>query len=184
MKRSLLFSLAMIAAAFPLSAQIRLNLDAVAAKASDSVDISLDQGMLKLAAAFLGRKPADKSQNDADVQKVVSGLKNITVKSYTFAQEGAYQESDVEPIRAQLRAAGWSRMIGVHEKGNRGSTDIFDKTEGGQIAGIAVVAAEPKELTVVYIEGVIDLAKLASLAGQFGIPDLPIPGQQKKGTDQ
>ena len=181
MKWTLIFPLAMIAAALPLSAQIQFKLDAIAAKASDSVDITLDQGMLKLASAFFSKQSKDgnKTQDDADVQKVVSGLKNITVKSYTFPQEGAYQDSDIEPIRAQLRAAGWSRMIGVHEKGKSGSTDIFDKTEGGQIAGIAVVAAEPKELTVVYIEGSIDLTKLASLAGRFGIPALPIPGQQK-----
>ena len=48
---------------------------------------------------------------------------------------------------------------------------------GGQIGGIAVVKTEPKEVKVVYIEGVIDLVGLANLAGQFGIPPLGLPAQ-------
>ena len=172
------------AAALPAAAQTSFGLENVAAKASSAVDISLDSSMLRMAAAFFSGK---KSEDNADVQKLVAGLKNITVKSYTFAQEGAYQDSDLDQARAQLRSTGWNKLIGVHESGKKGAADIFSKSENGQIAGIAVLAEEPKELTLVYIEGAIDINKLASLAGHFGIPALPgIPGQKSgtKGTDQ
>lgn len=183
MKRTSLILLLAAAAAVPMAAQIQFDLQNVAAKASGTVDISLDSAMLKMASSFFS---GNKSQDNADVQQLVSGLKNITVKSYTFAQEGAYRDSDLNSARTQLRNAGWNHMIGVHESGKEGSTDIFSKSQAGKIAGIAVIAEEPKELTVVYIEGSIDLNKLAGLAGHFGIPQLPIPGQKPpaKGNDQ
>lgn len=171
MKKAVLGCL--FAAALPLAAQIQFGLEGLAAKASNTVDISLDPAMLKLAGSFLA---GDKSQNPG-FQKVLSGLKNITVKSFTFNDVDQYKSSDVDPIRERLRAAGWSKMIGVNEK--KGGTDIFAKSDNGQIAGLAVIAAEPKELTVVYIEGAIDLEKLAQLAGHLGIPALGgIIGQQ------
>ena len=45
-------------------------------------------------------------------------------------------------------------------------------TEASLIKGIAVVAAQPRELTVVNVVGPIDVDRLSRLQGQFGIPDL------------
>jgi hypothetical protein len=45
---------------------------------------------------------------------------------------------------------------------------------GGQIGGIAVIATEPKQLTVVNIVGLIDLEKLVKLSGKFGIPSIDV----------
>ena len=45
---------------------------------------------------------------------------------------------------------------------------------GARFEGLAILAAEPKELTVVNIIGIIDIEKLSKLEGQFGIPDLGI----------
>jgi hypothetical protein len=157
--------------AVPMNAQIQIGLDSLASKAKESVNISLDASMLRLAGNFLSK--SDQTDNPG-FKKMISGLKNITVKSYTFAEEGQYKAEDLQPIRDQLRTAGWGSVIGVHEKGE--STDIYTKSVDGQIAGLAVVASEPKEVTVIYIEGAIDLSGLANLAGHFGIPDLPIPG--------
>jgi hypothetical protein len=52
------------------------------------------------------------------------------------------------------------------------------------MTGIAVVKADPKQVTVVYIEGAIDLVGLAGLAGQFGIPPLGLPGQKNQGDKE
>lgn len=175
MKRALRFAGLIVAAAVPLAAQIQIGLDDLAAKAKDSVNISLDSTMLRLAGSFFsGNKGAD----EAGIHNLLSGLKNITVKSFTFGEEGQYKTSDLDPVRSQLRSAGWAKIVGVNEK--RESTEVYSKPQGEQIGGLAVLAAEPKELTVVYIEGNIDLSKLAALAGHFGIPNLPIPGQNQK----
>ena len=45
--------------------------------------------------------------------------------------------------------------------------------EGNRSSGLVILVAEPRELTVVNIVGPIDLNRLASLKGQFGIPDVP-----------
>ncbi len=159
------------ASVLPLDAQIQFKLDNLASKAKESVDISLPLPMLQLASGFLSK---DKSMNP-EIQKLISGLKNITVKKYSFAEEGQYKPEDLQPVRDQLRAAGWGVLLGKHDAD--GTTDIYAKSEGGQIAGIAVLKTEPKEVKVVYIEGAIDLAGLANLTGQFGIPALGLPGQ-------
>jgi hypothetical protein len=156
----------------PLSAQTPSVPDILAAKAKDTVNVNLDSSMLRLATGFLSK---DKSVNP-EIQKLISGLKNITVKKYTFAEEGQYKNEDLQPTRDQLRAAGWGVFLGLH--GDKGaSTEIYTKSENGQMAGIAVLKAEPTEVKVVAIEGTIDLAGLAGLAGQFGIPSLGLPSQ-------
>ena len=45
--------------------------------------------------------------------------------------------------------------------------------EGNASGGLAILVAQPAELTVVNIVGPMDLAKLGALQGQFGIPPLP-----------
>lgn len=49
----------------------------------------------------------------------------------------------------------------------------------GKIAGLVVIAAEPREFTIVNIVGPIDLDQLSSLGGQFGIPKVDLKGPQK-----
>ena len=45
---------------------------------------------------------------------------------------------------------------------------------GAEISGLAVLAADPKEITVVNIVGPVDLEKLTELEGNFGVPELGI----------
>lgn len=180
MKRISMFALWMAVAggvlAIPAAAQIQIPLDSLAAKASDTAGIALDQSMLKLAANFLAGSKAQ----DPGFQKVLNNLKSIVVKKYSFAQEGAYQNSELEPLRTLLRSSGWGQMISREHNG--GQSSIYVKSDAGQIAGITVVAAEPKQVVVVSVEGSIDLAKLAELAGHFGIPT-GLPGVDSKPDD-
>lgn len=174
--RTLTLVLASIALVTPLAAQIRINLDGLASKAKETVEISLDSSMLQMAGNFL---KSEKSGDDGKVKDLISGLKAITVRNFEFAQEGQYRPEELQPIRAQLRAPGWSKVVGVDNKADRETTEIYTKTDQGKIVGFVILSAEPKELSVVYIEGTIDLAGLASLAGNFGIPPIPIPDQKK-----
>jgi len=64
---------------------------------------------------------------------------------------------------------------GRHFEEGWDNVDVFFKDAGnGNLGGILVIAAEPKELTIVSIVGVIDPAQLAELGGQFGIPKLDV----------
>lgn len=147
------------------------TLDKFAAKASETVDVTLDGSLLKMAAKFL----SNDSPDEAKIKKLVGGLKGIYVKSFEFDESGVYTEKDVTGIRSQLHAPEWSRIVGVRSKRDGENVEVFIRTgSGGQPAGLAIIAAEPKELTVVQLVGSIDLDELSSLGGSFGIPKLDL----------
>jgi hypothetical protein len=160
----------------PLAAQdikIPAGLEKLAEKATDVVDINLDGALLKLAARFL----SDRDPEDAKVKKMVGGLQSITVKSYTFDRRGAYDPADVEALRAQYRGPGWVRIVGVRSNKEGDNADIFLKLGGDKVTGVAVLVAEPKELTIVSIVGTIDPEDVRALGGHFGIPSLDHMGR-------
>lgn len=63
-------------------------------------------------------------------------------------------------------------MVHVEEKKSGETTGIYVMEEGGQIVGMAVVAAEPKELTVVNLVGPIDFSQLGNLGNLGGLGNL------------
>lgn len=151
-------------------ALLRLDhLARLAPQATETVDLTLPPELLQLASAFLG--PDD--PNQAAVKELVAGLKGIYVKSFQFDRDGVYTQDDVDAIHKQL--SGWSRIVNMQEVNE--SVGVYLLQQDGQTNGLAVVVAEPRELTIVNIVGPIDLAKLAALAGKFGIPQLPIPAR-------
>jgi len=151
------------------------QLDALAAKASQTVDVNIDERLMQLTARFLSSKDDD----EAKVKELVNGLKGIYVKSFEFENEGQYTDADLEGIRSQLRNTAWNRIVNVNSK-KEGSVEVYLMQTGDQISGLAVLATEPKEITVVNIIGPVDLEKLRQLEGQFGIPDLDIERSKPK----
>jgi Domain of unknown function (DUF4252) len=154
----------------PLGAQdikMPANLDRLAEHATETVDVALDASMLQLASRFLSKDDPDQMR----VKQLVSKLKGVHVRSFEFDKDGQYSKSDVEAIRSQLKAPEWTRIVGVRSsKGD--NSDIYVKRNGDQIAGLVVINAEPKEFTVVHIDGAIDPQELSQLGGHMGIPKL------------
>jgi len=146
------------------------NLEKLSAKAKDVTEVTLDGSLLRFAAKFLSNDDPDQ----AKVKKLVAELKGIYVKTYEFEGEGEYSESDLAPIRSQLRSPGWSRIVGVHTKREHDNTEIYLKTGGTEPGGLAIVCANPRELTVVNIVGKIDLEELSELGGNLGVPKLDL----------
>jgi uncharacterized protein YejL (UPF0352 family) len=151
------------------------QLDALAAKASQTVDVNIDEHLMQLTARFLSSKDPE----EAKVKDLVNGLKGIYVKSFEFEAEGQYSEADLEGIRSQLRNTAWNRIVNVHSK-KEGSVEVYLMQSGNQISGLAVLASDPKEITVVNIVGPVDLDKLSELEGNFGIPDLDLERSKPK----
>jgi hypothetical protein len=90
-------------------------------------------------------------------------------------------------LRAQLRSPAWSRIVGVRSKRSGENSEVYIKTDSGKIGGLAILVTEPKELTIVSIEGAIDPDQLKQLGGHFGIPKIdPVtpPAGGKNGKDQ
>lgn len=145
-----------------------VNLDALAGKARDAVTVTLDKSMLQFAARFLH----DGDSDEAGVRKLIAGLDGIYVKSFQFDHEGEYNMTDVDALRAQLKAPAWGRLVGVRSR-HDGDVDVYFKTEAnGTVGGMVVIAAEPRELTIVNINGALDPEHLVDLSGEFGIPRL------------
>jgi len=168
----------LLAALMPLSAQqFKFNLENLEKKASDTVDVSLSGSTLQFAAKFLDGKDPE----EAKVKKLMSGIVGIYVKSFQFKAEGTWSQADLEGIRKQLHEPEWSRIVGVKSSEDRENTEVFVRTENKKIAGVAVIAAEAKQLTVVNIVGDVDLESLADLSGHFGLPKLEaVPPKKSK----
>jgi hypothetical protein len=151
------------------------SLDHLAAKASESVDVNIDESLMQLAAKVFDSKDPD----EAKVKHLVSGLKGIYVKVFEFEKEGEYVAADLESIRVQLRGPGWNKIVNVRSK-KEDNVDVYLMTSGNQVLGVAVLAAEAKEIVVVNILGNIDLEKLSELEGHFGLPPLRIEKPRRK----
>jgi hypothetical protein len=156
------------------------GLEKLAASASETVDVSLDAGLLALAARFID----DGEGEDAAVKAMLSGLKGVYVRSYEFGADGAFGPADVEMIRRQLAAPGWSRMAGVRSKKENADVDVYLWVDGSKIGGLGILATEPRRFTVVNIVGTIDLDQLRRLEG-LGLPRLDLEqGKDKASKDK
>lgn len=157
------------------SCKLPVNLERLAEKASEVVNVNMDENMIKFAGSFMNKNKPD----EAEIQKLVSGLKSICVRSFEFDKEAQYAEEDLEALRSQLQTPTWSRMVDTHSKRNRENVDVYFRMEKGVATGLAVIAAEPKELTFVHIDGLINPDTLGKLGGQFGIPKVEMPPESK-----
>ncbi|HUO85350.1 MAG TPA: DUF4252 domain-containing protein [Thermoanaerobaculia bacterium] len=180
---SILLCLTAALMALPAAAQdARINFDAIdlsalTAKAEEVIEVTLDGDMLRLASRFLSTDEPD----EAAVRDLVSGLSGVYVRSFTFSQPGMYDPKIVERFRTAI-GPGWEKIVNVRSRGE--NAEIYVRPAGDRLSGLVILAAEPKELTIVNIVGPIDLARLAELEGSFGIPDLEIGKKPAKGAER
>jgi hypothetical protein len=160
--------------------QFRFNLDHLAAKASNKVELSLNKDMLQFAGKFLSAKDPD----EAKAKNLINGLEGVYIRTFEFAQDGAWSMADLDQVRNQLRAPEWSRIVGVQSIEEGENVEVYVRTESGKVNGIAILATDPREFTVANIVGNISLESLADLGGQFHLPKMkttpPPPPAKKK----
>ena len=169
---SVLFTATLFAAAaIPAFAQQSFDfksLDKLGANATESTNITLEGDTLKLAASFLG-----------DDKGPLRNLTGVYVRSFEFAKEKQYDPADLAPLRAYIRTLNWTKIVDVKEAD--GISEVYLHTlPNNQLGGLAVVTAEPKELTVVFIAGVFNLNDVGKLSGNLGIPDIKLNHAGKK----
>jgi len=151
------------------------EIEKLAAKAKETVEVNMDGPMLHWAAKFLSAEDPE----EKEAAKLVQNLKSIYVRSFEFDEEGGYSSADVEAFRAQFRPPVWSKAVGVRSARDGENVDVFFRLENDHMTGIVVIAAEPKELTYVSIDGPLDVEQLADLSGEFGIPKLKTKSSPK-----
>jgi len=173
--RHLMFTTALAVALLPIAAlaqAARLKMpdfSALAAKATESVDIDLDSNMLKSAIGFMAGANAD-----PQLAEQLKGLESVTVKVFSFAEAGAYSLQDIERVVSQVQSAGWKKLMSVRDREER--VEMWMR-EGDRDGGMFFVASEPKELVMINIAGKVDLAVLAKLQGKLGVPNMGINAQ-------
>jgi hypothetical protein len=142
------------------------SLEVLAHRAQQVTDVTLDQQMLQLAANFM-------SHND-QARQLVQGLKGIYIRSYEFRNKGEYSQAEVDAVLTQLHTKAWQKIVSNRDSRTNETDEVCIMSKGNSIRGLAIIAAEPTELTVVNIVGSIDLRKLSDLEGHFGIPHLNV----------
>lgn len=154
----------------------KVDFSELEALAEETVEVTLDGRMLALAAGFL----SDTDPDERRVREIVEGLEGIYIYSFKFDREWAYDREIGDLVRSEM-GSGWERLVTKRSK--RGEdVDVWVRPAGDLLNGIFIVAAEPREFTVVNIIGAIDLGKLRDLEGQFGIPELDLDDDQRVGS--
>ncbi len=158
-------------------------LDKLESKAKKINKVTLDQKMLKLAGGFF----SDDDQDQQAAKQIIAGLRSIVVRNFEFKEKGQYSEADLAPIRAQLAKPGWSQIVESKEENEH--SEVWVNNNDGKLGGIAVIDAEPEELSVVFIDGTIRPEDLRKLSGKLGLPrmgdsDDEHPGPSKKRDDK
>ena len=173
-----LILLALLFSECALAADARLvlpDLHLLEAKATEVVSVNLDTPLLGLAAGFLDEGKPD----EAAVKELVAGLKGVYVRNFTFDADFVYAKADIDAVRAQLSAPGWRRLVEVRSLKAGTHCDVYISIDGNRVNGLAIIATEPRELTIVNIVGSVDLQKLHRLQGRFGVPDMQLEEKQQ-----
>jgi hypothetical protein len=152
------------------------SLDRLEPKAAESVNVTLDGSLLRLAVSFLDKDDPE----ERAVKDLVLSLKGIYVKMYEFDKEGEYTAADLDAVRQQLRSPGWSRMVGIKSKKEGENMEVYTTMQGSQMSGLTVLLTGDKELGVIQIVGAIDLEKLIKLGGKLGIPQIDVAKEAKE----
>jgi hypothetical protein len=163
------------AVAIPASAQkVNLDFPELADRAEEVVDVTLDASMLRMAAKFFSSRDVD----ERAVRDMISGLTGIYVRSYEFKEDGAYDRNLVDQVKSGLGPT-WKALVNVRSKTKKNVTVMAD-VRGDKMAGLLVISAEPREFTIVNIDGPIDIDRIADLGGQFGIPEITSGKKERK----
>ncbi len=162
-----LFSVCTFAQSLDLS-----SLDKLASKAKEVNRVSLNQSQLRAALQMIPGGEESGKKTD-QMKNLVSGLSSVEVRNFEFAAKGQYSDTDLNAIRAQMEGMrGWAKVIDSKEENER--AEVFMLTEENKPMGIAVINAEPKEVSVVFIKGSLNLGDLGKLGGIMGLPHMEL----------
>lgn len=168
-----LAALAALALASPLWAadpQVSLpDFSHLQSRAVDAVNVSIDGTLLRTVQRFAQAAGDEDPEADAALG-LLADLKSVQVRRFRFDHDGAYSRADLDGLRRQLQAPGWSRVVEKRRRDPQEDVDVYLRLDGDKASGLVVIASEPREFTVVNVVGHIDVDKLARLEGQFGIP--------------
>lgn len=164
---ALLVVLSFVLAVSAKAQEARLQIDQLnhlASRAKEAVDVTMDRPAVQLVAKLT----ALDAKEHARFRELAQRIQGIYVRAFDFDQDGEYNASDVDAIRAQLRSPVWQRLVQVRER-NGESSEVYFVARNDQMEGLAVISAEPRRLCVANIVGQMNLDDLSLLEREFGV---------------
>ena len=148
------------------------SLDRLTPKAVETVNVQVDETLLTFTSGLL--EPDDPEEKN--IKELVAGLKGVYVRVLGFKGAGEYAEGDIAPLREQLRAPGWTRIVGIQSRkeGLENAEVYLSRNPSGRVDGLVFLAVEPKKIVLVNLVGTVDLEKLRKLEGSLGVPKVNI----------
>jgi hypothetical protein len=162
------------------------NLDKLSEKAARVTDVTLDGSLLQFAVNLIEKVDAEDKDVD-QLKSIVKNLKGIYIKSFEFDEASQYSKGDIDAIRSQLTSPRWTKIVQSIEKRRNEYDEIYLLKNGDRVAGVVILVAEARELTVVNLVGEIPMDKVASLERHlsFGDKQSDKPKRKKEsGHDQ
>ena len=126
--------------------------------------ITIEGFLLRIARKFAA------DDGDSEAMSILNDIKSVRVRAFEFGSDDAYSSADLDAIRKQLAAPGWSALVQQRSREEHSNVDVYMNTDGDKILGIAVIESQPRSFTIVNVVGNIDFAKLTKMAGGLGIP--------------
>ena len=127
-----------------------------------SLEINLHGAMMSMISAFLG-------SDEPELAEVVSGLRGVSVRAAELSAERLREVRDaVAEATAWLDGRGWQPVVRVREPGEE--VLIYTRGDGDRMDGLAILALDETEVTVVNLVGSIDLARLSVVIEGFDLP--------------
>ena len=158
----LVLTLPLLASAQPAELKIP-SFDDLQHKAIDSVNITIDSTILGLAGHFMDASDPETSQ----LKQTLSGLKSVQVRSFRFNSDFAYSKSDIDSVRAQLSAPGWSRLMQVRDHNKNEDVDVYLAMDNHTVTGVAIITSDQRKFTIVNVVGTVDMNQIAQLQKAF-----------------
>jgi len=146
------------------------NLDKLSEKAARVTDVTLDGSLLQFAVNLIEKVDAEDKDVD-QLKSIVKNLKGIYIKSFEFDEASQYSKADIDAIRSQLTSPRWTKIVQSIEKRHNEYDEIYLLKNGDRVAGVVILVAEARELTVVNLVGEVPVDKVASLERHLSFGD-------------
>ena len=150
----------------------------LASRAANVTEVTLGKNMLAFASKFMG----DKDDDEAETKRLIQGLEGVYVREYEFDKDSQYSLDEIDKLRQYFETAEWTPIVRERERHGGETTDVMMKMVNGETKGMFILAAEPRELTIVLILGSIhpeDISKLSHIGGLSALNDMDIDAKVK-----
>jgi hypothetical protein len=134
------------------------------------VNLSLSPWLLRIAAACIDDTDAD----SAATKKLLAGVQSIEIRNFRFATDFAYSAADIDAVRLQLAAPGWTRLVQVRDRKSNENVDMYILVENDRTHGFALISSEPREFTIINIVGSIAVEDLPKLKDRLHLPKFEV----------